>query len=269
LAELGEPIRALVHREEQISLVESAGAQDSVTGDIHDSKFLAQAVSGVRAVYHICPSADLEEATVGETLIQAAKEAGVEHFVFHSVMHPQLQGLTHHIQKLRVEEKLIQSDLPFTIIQPASYMQNILDSWDQITNGVYPSMYALSTCVGMVDLDDVGDAAATILGDVASHKNATYELCSGDCLSVASIIELWEKHLGIAIEGMITPRDAWEERIASFGRDPERIATLTRMFDYYEAHGFPGNANVLSWLLQRKATSYEEFVVKTIRQKGA
>ena len=46
LAELGEPIRALVHREEQISLVESAGAQDSVTGDIHDSKFLAKQYPG-------------------------------------------------------------------------------------------------------------------------------------------------------------------------------------------------------------------------------
>ncbi|HME50935.1 MAG TPA: NmrA family NAD(P)-binding protein [Candidatus Lokiarchaeia archaeon] len=266
LANTGEVIRALVHREDQVPIVEQAGARETIVGDMHDRATLDQAVNGAQAVYHICPSADPEEATIGEMLIDAAKAEGVERFVFHSVMHPQLSGLTHHLQKLHVEDALIQSGVPFTILQPASYMQNILDQWDAISQGVYPTMYDVNTCVGMVDLDDVGEAAAIVLSD-ETHVNATYELCSGDCLSVSSIIELWEKHLGITIEPRIIPVEAWEERMASIGREPERIATLVRMFRYYEEHGFPGNANVLSWLLGRKATTYEEFVVKTIHDR--
>ncbi len=42
--------------------------------------------------------------------------------------------------------------------------------------------------------------------------------------------------------------------MAATGRDPERIGVLVRMIRYYEDFGFPGNANVLLWLLQRKAT---------------
>lgn len=266
LANTGEAIRALVHREDQIPIVEQAGAQETIVGDMRERATLDQAVNGARAVYHICPSADPEEAAIGEMLIDAAKATGVERFVFHSVMHPQLSGLTHHAQKLRVEDALIQSGLPFTILQPASYMQNIFDQWDAISQGVYPTMYDVSICVGMVDLDDVGEVAAIVISE-ETHVNATYELCSGDCLSVASIIELWEKHLAITIEPRIIPVEAWEERLASTGRDPERIATLVRMFRYYEKYGFPGNANVLSWLLRRKATTYEEFVVKTIHER--
>jgi uncharacterized protein YbjT (DUF2867 family) len=267
LAKTGELIRALVHREEQISLVEDVGAQDTIVGDMHDRATLDQAVEGARALYHICPGADPYEATIGEMLIEAAKAAGVERFVYHSVMHPHLTMLTHHAQKLIVEEKLIMSGLWFTILQPASYMQNNLDQLDAIKQGAFPTMYDLTTSVGMVDLDDVGEVAAKVLTE-NTHKNATYELCSGESLSVAGIIQIWEKCLGIVVEYRPMPIEAWEERMASFGREPERIATLVRMFRYYQEYGFPGNANILSWLLQRPATSYEEFVLKTLQASG-
>ena len=35
--------------------------------------------------------------------------------------------------------------------------------------------------------------------------------------------------------------------------------SLLRMFQYYDAHGFPGNPNVLRWLLGRSYTSLAEF----------
>ncbi len=177
-------------------------ARETVVGDIHERTTLDQLLEGARAIYHICPSVDPDEATVGEMLIDASKSAGVERFVFHSVMHPQITALTHHAQKLIVEEKLIQSGLWFTIFQPASYMQNVMDQLEAIMQGVYPTMYKLSTCVGMVDLDDVGEAAAKVLTE-DSHKNATYELCSGETLSIADILQIWQTHLGITIQAKI------------------------------------------------------------------
>jgi uncharacterized protein YbjT (DUF2867 family) len=263
---IGEPIRALVHRDDQIPIMENIGVQDAIVGDLHDRATLDQAFEGARAVYHIPPSALPDEAEIGEGVIEAAKAAGVERFVFHSVMHPHLTKLTHHGQKLIVEEKLIMSGLWFTILQPASYMNNILDQLDTIQQGIFPTTYDLNTIVGMVDLDDVGEVAAKVLTE-DTHKNATYELCNGESLCVADIIQIWEKCLGIDIEYRQMPIEAWEERMASSGRDPERIATLVRMFQYYIEYGFPGNANILSWLLERRATTYEEFTEKTIQNK--
>ena len=105
---------------------------DYVVGDVRDDATLAQAMRDVRAVYHICPAVQQDEAEIGHRLISAAQAAGVGHFVFHSVLHPQIAALPHHAQKLRVETALIQSGVPFTILQPASYMQNLLGVWDRI-----------------------------------------------------------------------------------------------------------------------------------------
>ena len=62
--------------------------------------------------------------------IRAAQSAGVERFVYHSVLHPQVEIMAHHWQKMRVEEQLFESGLSFTILQPAAYMQNVLAGWD-------------------------------------------------------------------------------------------------------------------------------------------
>lgn len=268
LVKSNEEIRALVHRRSQISLMENLGVQDVIVGDILKQKTRDQALQGIRAIYHIPPSANQQEAAMGDAMIGAAVNFGIEHFVFHSVLHPQLTGLTHHQQKLLVEEKLIQSGVPFTILQPASYMQNILGSWDQLMQGIYPSMYALATRVSLVDLDDVGEVAAMVLRE-NDHFNASYELCSGESLSVSEIITLWSNHLGTPIEGRVIPMPTWEDSARNSGLDSTRVATLSRMFQYYEAHGFPGNSNVLSWILHRNPTSYGDFIDKTLRNNSA
>ncbi len=262
-----DPIRALVHREEQHKIMENLGVSEVIVGDLHQQQTLESAVKGVRAIYHICPSADPNEATIGENLIRAAQNAGVEHFVYHSVLHPQIEALTHHRLKLLVEEKLIQSGLPFTILQPASYMQNVLGTWDQLIHGVYPIMYALKTRVSLVDLDDVGEVATIVLRD-KTHYRASYELSSGEDLAISEIIQIWEKHLRITIKGQIVPLSEWEKRSLQAGLDPERVKTLSRMFKYYGEYGFPGNSHVLAWILKKQPTSYEAFVKKVLAEKS-
>ena len=64
--------------------------------------------------------------------LRAAVEAEVDHFVFSSVFHPQMRDMDHHFNKLVVEEALIDSGLPFTILQPAMFMQNIRLEWPGI-----------------------------------------------------------------------------------------------------------------------------------------
>ncbi len=63
---------------------------------------------------------------IGKLVIDEARKAGVKHFVYHSVLHPQTEKMNHHWQKMHVEEMIFESGLPFTILQPAPYMQNLL-----------------------------------------------------------------------------------------------------------------------------------------------
>ena len=208
----GEAVRALVHRPEQIQLVEALGAQQVVVGDMRFQATMDQAAQGVRAVYHICPNVSPDEVAIGQVAITAARLAGVKHFVYHSVLHPQVEAMPHHWQKLRVEEQLFESGLSCTILQPAAYMQNVLAHWDQIIEqGVYPVPYAVETRLGMVDLEDVAEAAAVVLTE-PGHAEAIYELAGAEALSQVEVATILGQQLGRPVRAEVVSLETWERR---------------------------------------------------------
>src|SRR5690606_35992671 len=106
---------------------------------------ILDALAGVEAVYFIAPNMHPHEYDIACEWLAAAKTAGVSRFVYHSVLFPQIEAMPHHWQKLRVEEALIRSGLDFTILQPASYMQNILPDLDGMRQyGEYRVPYSVS-----------------------------------------------------------------------------------------------------------------------------
>ena len=102
---------------------------ETVVGDFEVEADLNAALRGVDTIYHICPNMHPDEVGIGHAVISAAGRGGVGRLVFHSVLHPQTRGMSHHWNKLQVEELLFESGLPFTILQPCAYMQNILGYW--------------------------------------------------------------------------------------------------------------------------------------------
>jgi uncharacterized protein YbjT (DUF2867 family) len=99
----GAQVRALVHRPERAILIKDLGAQESVVGDMRVQVTMGQAARGVQAIYHICPNVSPDEISIGQVVIAAARCAGVEHLVYHSVLHPQTETMPHRWRKLRVE----------------------------------------------------------------------------------------------------------------------------------------------------------------------
>jgi uncharacterized protein YbjT (DUF2867 family) len=256
----GEAVRALVHRPEQVRSVEGVGAREVVVGDMRLKATLGQAAQGARAVYHICPNVSPDEVDIGQVAIVAARSAGVKHFVYHSVLHPQVEAMPHHWQKLRVEEQLFRSGLPYTILQPAAYMQNVLAHWDQIVEqGVYPVPYAVETRLGMVDLEDVAEAAAVVLTE-SGHAGAVYELAGTEVLSQAEVATILSQQLGRPVRAEAVSLETWERRARESGLGDYQVETLVKMFRYYEHYGFWGNPRVLSWLLGRPPTTFAAFV---------
>jgi uncharacterized protein YbjT (DUF2867 family) len=256
----GEAVRALVHRHEQIQSVEALGAQQVIVGDMRLQATMDQAAWGVRAVYHICPNVSPDEVAIGQATVVAARSAGVEHFVYHSVLHPQIEAMSHHWQKLRVEERLFESGLSYTILQPAAYMQNVLAHWDQIMEqGVYPVPYAVETRLGMVALEDVAETAAVVLTE-PGHTGAVYELASAEVLSQTEVATILGQQLGRPVRAEVVPLETWEQRARESGLGDYQIETLVKMFRYYERYGFWGNPRVLGWLLGRPPTTFAAFV---------
>jgi len=260
LAKCGDPVRALVHRADQVASIEALGVDDAIVGDLLDQSVMERAVRGVRAIYHIAPNVSPDELPIGRNVIAAAQSADVERFVFHSVLHPQIEAMPHHWQKMRVEELLFESDLPFTILQPTAYMQNVLAYWNQIIeNGRYSIPYLQETRLSLVDLEDVAQAAAIVLTE-PGHIGATIELVGTAAMSQVAIASMLADQLGRPVEAEVIPLEAWERVARSSGLGDYQVLTLMKMFCYYESYGFTGNTNALSCLLGRQPTSFAEFI---------
>jgi len=262
------PVRALVHREDQTPAAVTDGASEVVVGDMRVAETMAEATRGARAVYHIPPNMAPDEVAILETVINGALAAGVEHFVYHSVLHPQTEAMPHHWQKMRAEERLLESGLPVTILQPAVYMQNALAQRTRIVEeGIYPVPYAADAGVIMVDLEDVARVAAIVLTE-PGHEGATYELCGREILSPEEIAETFTRFLGRPVRVEVVALEAWAASAREAGLGDYQIETLLAMFTYYERYGLVGNSKVLEWILGRPAVGFEAFVERFASNLG-
>jgi uncharacterized protein YbjT (DUF2867 family) len=199
---------------------------------------------------------------MGQVVLAASVSAGVSHFIYHSVLRPQIEAMPHHWLKMRVEEQVFRSGLNFTILQPAVYMQNLLAQRKQVRSGRFPVPYAAATRLSYVDLDDVAAVAARII-HAPDHFGASYELVGTGGISQADVATAIGVKLGRPVRAVTVPLEQWKAQARLSGLGPYQIETLLDMFRYYETYGFAGNPNVLAWLLQREPTSLRDFLERT------
>jgi NAD(P)H dehydrogenase (quinone) len=205
------------------SAVEDRGAVAVPLGRA-DWDRLAGALEGCDAVYVVAPNLHPDEPEYVAEALVAAQEAAVGRVVYHSVASPYVPAMPHHLGKAAAEDLVRRSGLAWTILQPGAYLQNL-----DLTGPVRVP-YDVHATFGLLDLVDLGAAAATVLLDDA-HVGATYELAS----RVASVAEL-------AAESGVTA-----ERV----EDPGTHPWLSAMFAYYDRHGLPVGTLPLRALLGR------------------
>ncbi len=262
----GEKVRAFVHRQEQGFIARESGAQETFNGDLTQTRDMVDASRGAEAIYHICPNVSPKEVEIGQAAITACIKNGVKRFVFHSVLHPHTRDMPHHWAKLQVEELLFQSGLEYTILQPASYMQNIMGNWRAIVEeGIFKVPYPPETRLSMVDLEDVAEVAAQVLSD-RKHAGAIYELAGPNCLSQLEVAEILSIELAREVIASEESPGKWLDRMQGSGLGEVQLSTLVNMFEYYAKYGFVGSSVILEHLLGREATSFRVFVRRILDQ---
>jgi uncharacterized protein YbjT (DUF2867 family) len=258
----GHDVRACVQTEKSAEHLRALGVQEVLVGDLAAPGSIAEALHGVASVYHIGPTLHPAERAMGFAMVDAAREAGVGHFVLSSVLHAITTDLIQHEIKRDLEEHLLSSGLEFTILQPSNYMMpmRMIPVFEE---GVFRLSWSLDRKQSMVDLDDVTDVAALVLGDPEHHAAATYELVGPGRFTAHDIGRVLTHVLGreIGVEYM-DPQAFLRSRFA--GSDPSSLEYRARVSGAisarYSSHDFLGNPNVLTWLLRRPPTSFEAFV---------
>ncbi len=257
---------AFVKGEEHVPVAKALGAEKVVVGDLRDEARIRSAMEGARAVYHISPNMSPDEIAISKSVIEEARRAGVEHFVYHSVLHPHVEKMPHHWQKLRVEEMIFESGLPFTILQPAPYMQNFRAIWQSIVeNGVLRVPYSVDARFSFLELQDLGEVVRTVLTE-PGHLHAVYELASTEPMSHVDVAAVFERVLRRPVQAQREETGDWKRRSSAPPGD-YAVESLIKMFEYYDQWGLAGNSNVLRGLLRRDPTSLEAFIERELAER--
>ena len=200
------------------------------------------------------------EGIVGNLRSIAEKE-GVKSFVYHSVLHSLLSDMPHHQKKQAVERALVDSGLPYVILQPAVFQQMFAPGLKSVKNGgpFLQKFYTSGeTRMSFVDLRDYADAAAEL---VTSRRYwfGTYELCGEGTYSLNDLESLLSRLTGRSVTSAFIG-DA--DFLAASHTEPGSYAgqTLLTMFHHYNQKGFCGNSFTLTQLLGRKPSTIEDYV---------
>lgn len=212
------------------------------------------ALRGARSVYLVAPNLYEDEPRYVEDVLRAAHAAGVDRVVYHSVAAPYAPNMPHHVGKARTEDLARRGPLRWTILQPCAYQQNFVPA----LRGEAPSLrvpYDPVRPFGLVDLEDVAEAAAVALLD-DTHVGATYELGGPALLGAADVAAVASKVLGVEVPVERISFEEWS-RTAGAGQGERERLWLRRMFAYYDRYGLPAGALPLRGLLGREPTGLD------------
>jgi uncharacterized protein YbjT (DUF2867 family) len=139
------------------------------------------------------------EVRQGKRVVDAARAAGVGHFVYSSVgaAHRGM-GQRHFDSKLLIEQHLQASGLPYTILRPVFFMENFNWPWNRpaILSGSLPSFgLRLEKTMQMVAVEDIAAFVALALAQPEKYLGQTIEL-AGDEQTETRIAQTFSNVIG-------------------------------------------------------------------------
>jgi uncharacterized protein YbjT (DUF2867 family) len=186
-----------------------------VQGDMDDRSAMDRVLEGAYGVFSVQNFWETgydREVQQGKTVADAAKAAGVEHFVYSSVGSAHREtGIPHFDSKWEVEEHLRQIGLPYTILRPVFFMQN----WevfgrDQIFAGTLAQPLDPDKPFQTVALEDIGVFAAVAFENPDEWIGREVDL-AGDEMTMPEYAETFSRVIGREVNYYQVPWDQFEQ----------------------------------------------------------
>ncbi|TSE02905.1 NmrA/HSCARG family protein [Mesorhizobium intechi] len=255
-------VRALTRSPETAQLPAGVTA---VRGDLADPDSVRAALQGISTLFVLAPNV-ADELTQAMLTLTVAREAGIKGIVYLSVFGGDAYAdVPHFAGKYTVERMIETLDLPATILRPAYFIQNDLRQRDVLLNvGVYGAPIG-SKGISMVDIRDIGEAAAIELlrreQAATPLGRETYALVGPDSLTGEGIAAIWSEALGRAIRHGGDDLAVMEQRTKTM-LPAWHALDLRLMFSRYQTEGAVATADDiarLTKLLGRAPRSYAAF----------
>ncbi|MFD5186479.1 NmrA/HSCARG family protein [Streptomyces sp. NPDC058372] len=225
-----------------------------VQGDMDDETSLRSAMTGVHGVFSVQalayePSTLAAEVRQGKAVADAAKSAGVGHFVYSSVGGAERHtGIDHFETKAKIERHIAALGLPATILRPAFFMNNLLHYADAQDERLMALPVRPDKPIQMIAADDIGLFAATAFDDPQSYIGRQIEL-AGDEITFPEVARIYERVTGVPTRLEVQPIEE-------------------RMFEWFAEEGYQADLPTLRGLHPALMT-FEEFLIRQLRTATA
>ena len=252
----GYRVRGLSRNPESERAQQLAGLGiEMVKGDFDDVNSLnnaTQDVYGVFSVQNFWEHGKQAEIRQGSNLADAAKQAGVSHFVYTSVANADKNtGIPHFDSKYEIEEYIKSIQLPYTVIRPVSFMENWEYARADIENGIIYGPLSPETPHQHIAVKDIGRFAAQAFDNPAEWLNVSIDI-AGDDHTQREIAELFSRVTGKEVSYVQVTWDEFEE---------QQGEEMTIMEKWFENVGYSVDVDELRgnypWL-----TSLEQYLME-------
>ena len=240
LLERGIGVRALTRDPEKPEARELAelGAEVA-SGDLEDRSSVERVLDGVHGVFSVQQfwETGVEgEVRQGVLLADAAKGAGVDHYVYSSVGSAHREtGIPHFESKWEVEEHVRGSGVPYTVLRPVFFMQNWDYMREPILGGMLPQPLDPDKPFQMVASEDIGVFAAMAFENPDRWIGREVDL-AGDQMTMPEIADTFSRVIGRRVDYFQVPWDQFEEQMGE---------EYTVMYRWFNDHGYEADIAAL------------------------
>ena len=194
-----------------------AGAE-VVQGDIENQADLLAMMQGVYGVYSVQAAPPDAEFRQGKNVAEAAKMAGVQHFVQSSVQTANdLARVGGDPRKWEIEQYIHALGLPATILRPPFFMDTMF-AWrsgnpnaNSSNNDTYAIPIKADVPIGLIAAEDIGAFAALAFAQPHDYIGKTLEI-AGDVLTPSQVVDTVARVTGRKLTYFQVPMEALRQQ---------------------------------------------------------
>jgi uncharacterized protein YbjT (DUF2867 family) len=257
LLKKGARLRAIVRDETKAADLKAAGVE-LVAGDVGDAATVRRALSGVEKAFLLLPNGKYQR-EFEIRFSDLAVAAGVKHLVKMSSMEAVADARTPIPQAhWAVEEHIRASGLPWTIVKPNFFMQNLLTSARSIKEQRRFSLPMGNGTTGMADVRDIGAVCAEVLTGTG-HTGKRYEITGPEILTFYQVAERFSQVLGEKVEYVPMPIEQFRERMKNI-LEPWHLNAVAELFREIDEIGLDHTTDTFRQLMGRDPISLTQFI---------
>ena len=222
------------------------------------------ALQGAEKVLLISSSEIGQRKQQHQTVIDAAKRAGVSLFAYTSILHADTSTLSLAQEHKETEAAIFASGLPYVILRNGWYLENYIPgiAAAQSLGAVYGA--AEEGRISAASREDYANAAAEVLSS-AQHGDKIYELAGDAAFTMAEYAAVISTLSGKAIPYVNLPEESYHNALVGAGL-PEPFAAILADADAGIAKGqLFDEDRQLSQLIGKPTTSLESVVKSALK----